>query len=343
MRLSLDVLLSMTPEQALLRVCNASQVSGAVCQGLARHVFSLRYWDPGLMERWGRVANAAAERTSDKTAAGLARAHFGNALRVNGDCEGAFAAFEIAEAAIPGNHPLIHEFRASLLMGRLDHPGAMRELRRAYEMRTASADGIEMAKVLLQMGMVQDFLRQHEEAVLLVEKSIHLLVRCGAEGRELLLVAIQNLADCMISAGQLGNARALLDDLEEPFAATGKMNALRFTWLRGRLASYSGLDEEARGFYEAARAGYWTMNLLQEFALVSLDLALQHHQYGRFATCAREAMKVRPILHSLGLEQDAHVADLLAQIATRSGDLELALLTLSSIIYKSRQKRTTGA
>jgi hypothetical protein len=74
--------------------------------------------------------------------------------------------------------------------------------------------------------------------------------------------------------------------------------------------------------------------------LVSLDLALQHHQYGRFATCAREALKVRPILHTFGLEQDAQVADLLAQIAPRAGDLERALLTLSSIILRSRQKRT---
>lgn len=341
MRLTLDVLLSMTPEQALLRVRNTSHISGAVCRGLADHVFSLRYLDPSLMERWGHVAAAAAEKTGDKTAAGLARAHFGNALRINGDDEGALAALELAEKAIPGAHPLIHEFRASLLMGRLDNSGAMDELRRAYEMRAATGDEFEVAKILLQMGMVQDLLNKSTEAVLLIERSIGLLVKFGAEGRELLLVAIQNLADCQISAGQLARARALMDELEEPIAAIGKMTALRFTWLRGRLASYSGMDEEARSFYEAARAGYKEIDLLREFALVSLDLALQHHQYGRFAACAREALKVRPILHFLRLEKDAQVANLLAQIAARSGDMELALLALSSIIFKSRQKRPT--
>lgn len=338
MQLTLDSLLRLAPEQALLWVQNTARVPGDICRGLSDYVFSLRYLDPGLMERWGRVADAAAERTLDLTAAALGRAHFGNALRVNGNAAAALDAFERAEKAIPGAHPLIHEFRASLLMGRLDHQGALRELRRAYELRLREGGQIEVAKVLLQMGMVHDFLKQHDDAVLLVEKSIELLLKCGAEGRELLLVAIQNLADCLVSAGQLGKARALMDDLQEPVSATGPMSALKFTWLRGKLSSYSGLDEEARNFYEAARAGYLEKNLQQEFALVSLDLALHHHQYGRFATCAREALRVRPVLHSLGLEEDAQVADLLAQIADRSGDLELALLTLSSIVFKSRQK-----
>jgi len=250
---------------------------------------------------------------------------------------------ERAEEAIPGSHPLIHQFRASLLLGRLDFSGAMQELRRAYEMRAPRGDGLQVAEVLLQMGRVQEYLNQPEEAVMLIEKAVDLLIKCGGEGKELLLVALQNLGDCLISAGQLGKARALLDAIEEPFVATGQMSALRFTWLRGRLARCSGLDEEACSYYKAAQAGYRKLDLQQEVALVSLDLALQHHQYGRYATCVREALKVRPILHSLGLEQDAQVADLLAQIATRSGDLERALLTLATIIFSSRQKRPASA
>jgi len=342
MRLTLDSLRRMTPEQALFRIQNTSQVSSAVCRGLADYVFSLRFTDPGQMEQWGRVAAAAAERTVDRTAAGLARAHFGNALRVNGNAAGALAALAHAEQTIPSDHPLIHEFRASLLLGLLDYSGAMSELRRAYEMRALRDDRIEMAKVLLQTGRVQDFLKQHEDAVLLIEKAVDLLLKCGSEGRELLLIALQNLADCLVSAGQLARARELLDVIEEPFAAIGRMNALKLTWLRGRLASYSGSDKAACGFYKAARAGYLELDLFQEFALVSLDLALQHHQYGRFATSAREALKVQPILHALGLEQDAEVADLLVQIATRSCDLEGAIWTLTSVVAASRQKQTKG-
>src|SRR5688500_11118354 len=129
MRLSLDALLSMTPEQALLRVSNTSRVSGAVCRGLADHVFRLRVLDPSLMARWGCVADAAAARTVDQLSAGLARAHFGNALRVNGDFTGALAALQRAEEALPTAHPLVHEFRASLLIGIRDFSGARDELR----------------------------------------------------------------------------------------------------------------------------------------------------------------------------------------------------------------------
>lgn len=107
MRLSLDVLLSMTPEQALLRVRNASRVSGALCRGLADYVFSLRFVDPSLMVSWGLVAEAAAERTADRSAAGFAQAYFGNSLRVTGDSAGALAALERAEELF-GSHPLIY-------------------------------------------------------------------------------------------------------------------------------------------------------------------------------------------------------------------------------------------
>src|SRR5829696_8814284 len=97
MSLSLEALLSMCPEQALLRVCNSSRVTGAVCKGLADYVFSWRFKNPGLMERWGRVAEAAALKTDDQVAAGIACAHFGNSLRVNGKCDGVLEILERAE------------------------------------------------------------------------------------------------------------------------------------------------------------------------------------------------------------------------------------------------------
>jgi hypothetical protein len=129
MHMTLDALLRMTPEQALFRVRNASRVPAAVCRGLADHVFALRMSDPGLMVRWGRVADAAAERTADLVTAGLSRAHFGNSLRVTGDFAAAAAVLDEAERLLPTSHPLIHEFRASLLQGCRDFTGAKEELR----------------------------------------------------------------------------------------------------------------------------------------------------------------------------------------------------------------------
>lgn len=183
MRLSLEALLRMTPEQALLRVQNASWVSEAVCQGLADYVFSLRFKDPALMKRWGEVADAAAEKTRDQFTAGLARAHFGNALRVCGDHEGARTVLDRAEELLPSAHPLVHEFRASLLMGCRDHSGAIVELRKAEAMRSARGDRVELAKVLIQAGMVYDFLQQPGDAARMLEHAVEILVLCGAEGR----------------------------------------------------------------------------------------------------------------------------------------------------------------
>jgi tetratricopeptide (TPR) repeat protein len=332
----------MTPEQALLRVRNASRVSGALCRGLADHVFSLRLKDPGLMTRWGQVADAAAEKTADQLAAGLARAHFGNALRVSGDLEGATKALDRAEELLPTAHPLIHEFRASLFSARRDFTGAMSELRRAEDMRTALKDRLGLAKVLIQTGIVCDYLKQPGEAVELLEKAIEVLTHCGEEGREFLVIALHNLADYLISAGQLAKARELLNVIEDPLAATGHMNALKLTWVRGRLASYAGKDKEARTYYEAARAGYRELDMRREVALISLHLAALHYQHGRVATSVREALKVKPELEALDLDQNAQVTDLLGQIATRSGHQERAILTLTSLVAESRQKRTNG-
>jgi tetratricopeptide (TPR) repeat protein len=339
MNLTLDALLRMTPEQALLRVRNAARVPATVCRGLADHVYALRMSDPGLMVRWGRVADAAAERTVDLVTAGLSRAQFGNALRVTGDFDGAEAALDRAEQILPTSHPLIHEFRASLLQCRRDFTGAMEELRRAHEMRTFCGDRLGTAKVLIQTGMVYDFLDQHGEAARLIEQAIGLLTRCGPEGKDFLLIALQNLGDCLISDGQLGKARVLLNEIGKSTASSGQHFAVKLTWLRGRLASYAGMGDEVCRLYKSARAGYREMDMRREVALVSLDLALQHHQYGLYADSMWEALTVKPILSCLGLEQDARVADLLAQIAGRTHDLERALLTLSSVIAGSRQKR----
>jgi tetratricopeptide (TPR) repeat protein len=341
MRLSLEALLCMSPEQALLRVRNASRVPGAVCRGLADHVFSLRFKNPGLMEMWGRVADAAASKTDDQVAAGLACAHFGNSLRVNGDCGAASGLLDKAEELLPNPHPVIHEFRASLLLACRNFSGALSELRKAEEMRSASGDQIGLAKVLMQAGMVYDFQQQPRDAARMLEQVVKILVECGVEGRELLLVALQNLADCLISDGQLGKTRALLDAIEEPLAATGEVNALKLIWLHGRLESYAGADDEARKLLEAARIGFRKQNMRREVALISLHLASLHYQYGRHATSAREALKVEPELEVLGLDQDTEVTDLLGQIATGSVDMERALVALTSAISRSRQKKET--
>ena len=342
MPISLEALLRLKPEQALLRVRNASRVPEAVCRGLGDHVFSLRFKDPDMMERWGRVADAAAEKTVDLFAAGLARAHFGNALRVRGDHQGALAAFNRAEELFPSAHPLVHEFRASLLMGCGDHKGAISELRKAEDLRSSRGDRVGLAKVLIQVGMVYDFLRQPGDAARMLEEAIKILVDCGAGAREFLLVALLNLVDCLISDGQLGRARLLLNEIDQPLAASGRNAELRLIWLRGRLESYSGADEEARRFYEAARAGYRELGMRREVALITLHIAAQHHQYCRYATCVREALKVKAELEALGLDENVQVTDLLGQIATRSVDLEQAIWTLTSVIAASRQKRSAG-
>jgi tetratricopeptide (TPR) repeat protein len=342
MPLSLEALLSMSPKQALLRVRNASRVPDEVCRGLADHVFSLRFKNPAEMEKWGQVADAAAEKTYDRLSAGLAHAHFGNALRVCGDNRGALAAFDRAEEMLPSAHPLLHEFRASLLMACRDNKGAVDELRKAEELRSARGDRAGLAKVLTKVGMVYDFLRQPGDAVRMLEEAVRILVERGAEARELLVIALQNLCDCLISDGQLTRARRLLDEIEEPFAATGEVNALKIMWLRGRLESYCGSDREARELFEVARVGFHEKNMRREVALTSLHLAALHHQFCRYATCVREALKVEPELESLGLDQDAEVTDLLGQIAPRSVRLEPAIWALTSLIAASRQKPTTG-
>lgn len=342
MRLSLEALLRMTPEQALLRVRNASRVSEAVCRGLADHVFSLRFKNPSEMEKWGRVADAAAGKTGDQLAAGLARAHFGNSLRICGDYEGAMAAFDHAEELFPTGHPLVHEFRASLLMGHGNHKGAAIELRKAEELRSARGDRLGLAKVLIQVGMVSDFLNKFGDAARMLEEAIKILIEFGDQGRELLLVALLNLADCLISDGQLGRARFLLEEIHEPLSASGKNAEFRLIWLWGRLECYSGKDVEARRLYEAARVGYRELGMRREVALITLHLAAQHHQYCRYATCVREALKVKTDLEALGLDENAEVTDLLGQIATRSCDLEQAIWTLTSVVAASRQKQTKG-
>lgn len=176
----------------------------------------------------------------------------------------------------------------------------------------------------------------------MLEEAIRILVEVGSHQKELLLVSLLNLADCLITDGQIGRARFVLDKIEQPLAASGRHAELKLTWLRGRLESYSVADEQAHELYGTARAGYRELGMPREVALITLHIAALHHQFGRYAACIREALKVEPLLEALGLDQDAEVTDLLGQIATGTGDLELNILALASVIAGSRPKPTTG-
>jgi len=102
-------------------------------------------------------------------------------------------------------------------------------------------------------------------------------------------------------------------------------------WLLGRISSALGDDAGARETYVAVRESFASEQMLQEVALVSLDLA-QHLLPTSPLEARAEVAYVGPILTQIGIPEDSQEFRLLRSILDSTQPEMDALTELSRIL-----------
>ena len=143
------------------------------------------------------------------------------------------------------------------------------------------------------------------------------------KGEELLRTALQNISLYLTDAGRPQAALLVLRHSRRLLATGGFRFQLRVDWLDARISSALGHDSGARKAFVAIRERFRTERMLQEVALISLDLA--RHLFPLSPVEARaEISSVGPILTQIGIADDAEEFRLLrAILAPARLDLEL--------------------
>lgn len=300
---------------------------------LAEHGFSLRYSDPVAMRAWCDAALVNLPPETDWHTAALLHGYAGNAHRVLGEFTSAECLLKAALALCREPNPLLLEFWASLLsdLGRLTE--ASEALAQAAGLRTQKGDPLPLASTLLQSAIVLDLTAHSEEAA---SVALNAIVAIASEppsdrGKKLLRTALQNLALYLTDSGRPKDALLVLRTSRDLLIEGGHRFELRVEWLLARIAGALG-DASAREAFVAIRKRFSDEDMLQEIALVSLDLA-RHLLASSPLEARAEVASVGPILSQLGIAEDAEEFRLLRQILA-SSQPSLDLLTeLSRSLY----------
>lgn len=304
---------------------------------VAEHGFALRYSDPVAMRDWCNAALVGLPPDTDAHTAGLLHGYAGNSSRVMGE-------FPIAEQlinealALCSANPLLLEFKASLLYDLYRLPEASEALSRAAALRRQEDDPLRLTSTLLQNAMVLELVEQSEQAASIALNAVRTIASHppSKQGEDLLRTALQNLASYLTSSGRPAEALRVLRHSRPLLAHGGYRFELRLDWLLGRICSALGDDAGARETYVTIRERFVAEKMLQEVALISLDLA--SHLLPTSPLEARaEVAYVGPILTQIGIPEDSQEFRLL-RLILESTQPDLDHLTELSRILSTRPR-----
>lgn len=303
---------------------------------VAEHGFSLRYRDPAAMRAWCNAALVGLPPETDAKTAAALHGYAGNAHRVLGEFESAEALLNRALTLDPGE-PRLLELKASLLHDLHRLKEASDTLSQAAALRSKQQDPLLHATILLKNAMVLDLAETPEDAASVVLKAVGIIGDHSAsdKGEELLRTGVQNLALYLTNSGRPREALQILRHSQALLTHGGTRFEIRREWILARIAGALG-EESARGAFEAVRERCAKERMLQEVALISLDLARHLLEASPLAARAEVAV-VGPILAEIGIPEDSQEVRLLNRIleATQP-DVDL-LCELSRLLYRQRK------
>ena len=306
---------------------------------LAEHGFSLRYSEPAAGRAWCDAALIGLPSETDVHTAALLHGYAGNAHRIMGEFTSAEHLLKKA-LALNSADPLLLEFWASLLKDRLRLKEASEALSLAATLRRQKEDPIPHASTLLQTAIVLDLAAKPDEAASVALGSIKEIGdhSPSQKGEELLRSALQNLALYLTDAGRPTEALWVLRHSRPLLAQGGFRFELRMEWLLARIAGALG-EESAREAFVVVRERFVAEEMLEEVALVSLDLA-RHLSTSSPLEAQAEVRFVGPILSQLGIAEDSEEVRLLHSILDSAPpDVDL-LSKLSRALYSRPRVRT---
>ena len=272
---------------------------------------------------------------------GYAWAHVGNARRVKGDLPSADQAFgrfqRLWSAGRSEDSGLLDEVRlldleASLRRAQTRFPEALNLLERAL----AIDDGRLKGRLLLNKATVLEALGNIEEAVSILYQAAPFIY---SESEPRLVYALQfNLAVNLVFLGEYEKAEASLPQLRLHAAKLpNSIDGARLRWLEGRIAAGQGDRKHAITIFSQVQDEFLCCGLVQDGALVSLELAVLYLEMGRTSEVRILARRMAPIFKAQGVHREVLAALKLFRDAAESESVTLEL-TQRLIDYLNRAR-----
>jgi tetratricopeptide (TPR) repeat protein len=309
----------LSPEERLRLVrADPTFASWGLCELLCRESRRTAPEDADLSIHLGELAVTVADALGDGGPAedrwlyqlrAYAWAHLGNAHRAQGDLRGADEAFNLSEQWYGageesvgdslGYGPAILGLKASLRSDQRRFAEALVLVDEAVaeylggdpdcrDPHLAGRTLVTKSYILNDMGKVESTISTLHEAERLVDPT---------RDPRLLLCIRHNLLDNLTKAGRYGEAEALLPEVRACCreSAGTSLDAIRLTWVEGRIAAGLGRTEEARRIFEEIRQEFTARDMAYDAALVTLELAALYIEEGRTSEVrdlAREMIEV---------------------------------------------------
>lgn len=252
----------------------------------------------------------------------MAWGYLGNAFRINSDlwrAEQALRQAWLHHACAGGDaftETELLSFTCSLrdVQGRIDE--ALRLSDRAIAIYREGQDCNREGAMLIRKGLVLSSQSHFAEAISVLREGIA-RIEPGEDPR-LLLMGTHNVIGSLLKGGALGEAAKLLERSRPLYQDLGDpMMIARLRWVEGGVAIRLGHLAEAERTFCEVRDFYADHALGVEVTNISLDLAEVYLLGRRRQLVKKIAGEVIPLGTSLGLRQEAFLARLLFEKASR--------------------------
>ncbi len=284
------------------------------------------------------AAHAAGADDVDDARA-LAFAELGNAHRICGDLRRAGVAFGLARERVRlVADPLVRAEVDSLEASYQDYcnqfDAAERLLRRAESAYRRFGSTHDLGRIHLQRGGIAMGRGDLTSAISFLRSGLGLV---GVdEDPRLALVAIHNLATCLVDAAEPDAALALLRRHRAAYELLGSdADRAMLAWIEGRAARTAGVLGLAEASLDEAREQFVRLERPYEIALVLLELAELHATQGRWKDLEAAATTTLALCRSCGIHAEGvAAAALLSQAAQKQLESIESVAGLAALVRR---------
>lgn len=290
----------------------------ARCEDLLERCRLLRHNDPETMVLTATLAVSLAERLDPGTfgAAALADlqarawAERGNARRIADDLAGAES--DLAKSLERAGHgtgdPILlarlMDLTASLYTDQRRFNEALQLLDAVYVIYQNAGDSHAAGRTLISKGVSTGYAFNVEDAVHLISQGLG-MIDAGRDPK-LAMVGIHNLIWCLVESGKAEQADQLFAHSRALFSSyIERLDAIKATWLEGRIAAALGEDDRAEQRFVEARTSFEEAGLPYDMALVSLDMSALWLRAGRTAEVKNVIDETISIFHARKIRREA--------------------------------------
>ncbi len=311
----------------------------ARCETLLERCRSLRHNDPEAIVLMATLAVSLAERLdSGSFGTGAladlqarAWAELGNARRIADDLAGAESEFARAldRAGEGTGDPLLlarlMDLAASLYTDQRRFNEALQLLDAVYVIYYKAGDWHSAGRALISKGVSTGYAFNVEDAVHLISQGLG-LIDAGRDPK-LAMVGIHNLIWCLVESGQVVQADQLFAHSRTLFSSyIERLDAIKATWLEGRIAAALGDDTRAEQRFMEARTSFEEAELPYDVALVALDMAALWLRAGRTVDTRRVIDETISIFRARKIRREAIGMMLMLREALQKDQATEALL-----------------